>query len=308
MRYATIETIYKAALKNKNIYFITGDLGHYGEKEFRENIPGQYINAGVTEQNIIGVAAGLALTGMKVFVYSITPFITMRCFEQVKDDLCYQNLDVTLIGIGGGFAYGVYGNTHCSIEDIAVMRVLPKMKIVVPANPYEAAKLTEQVIKIKGPTYIRIGRGKEPMPDKTYPLTIGKAHLVKKGHTITIFTYGTVLIEVEIATQELEKQHISCEIINIHTVKPLDTKLITDRIKKRKAIFTVEEASIIGGLGSAVAEIISEGNNKKIVFKRMGVNDVYLKEIGSQAYLRERHGISAKKIYQTILKSLNKKV
>lgn len=304
MRFAVVQTIYQEALKNKNIYFLTGDLGHVYEKEFKSIIPHQYLNMGLSEQNMIGVAAGLALSGMKVFVYSITPFVTMRCFEQVKNDLCYQNLDVTLIGIGGGLIYGPYGNTHCSIEDIAVMRVLPKMKIVCPANPLDAEILTKQLLNIKGPTYIRIGRGKEPMPEKKFPIKFGLGFVLKSGKDITIVSTGTILTEAEKAAQILEEKGISVEIIHMHTVKPLDTTLIKDRIIKRKAIFTVEEHSIIGGLGDAVAELISEERKRKPIFKRFGVNDVYLSEIGSQAYLRSRHGISGQKIASKILELL----
>lgn len=304
MRYAVIKTIYDAALKNKNIYFLTGDLGHVYEKEFKTIIPQQYLNMGLSEQNMIGVAAGLALSGKKVFAYSIVPFITMRCYEQIKDDLCYQDLDVTLIGIGGGLIYGPYGNTHCSIEDIAVMRVLPNMKIVCPANPQDAQSLTQQLLKKKGPTYIRIGRGKEPMPQKEFTVKFNKGFIVKKGKDITIFSTGTILTEAEKAAQILEEKGISVEIVHMHTVKPLDNNLIKDRIIKRKAIFTIEEHSIIGGLGDAVAELISEGRKEKPIFKRFGVNDIYLSEIGSQEYLRDRHGISGKKIAGKILELL----
>ncbi len=304
MRFAVVQTIYQAALKNKNIYFLTGDLGSACENEFKTNIPKQYLNMGLSEQNMIGVAAGLALSGMKVFAYSITPFVTMRCFEQVKNDLCYQNLDVTLIGIGGGLIYGPYGNTHCSIEDIAVMRVLPNMKIVCPANPVDAQELTKQVIKLRGPTYIRIGRGKEPVPEKEFKVDFGKGLVVKKGDDITIFSTGTVLTEAEKAARLLEEKGINTELIHLHTVKPIDKKIILDRMNKRKAIFTLEDHSIIGGLGGAVAELISEERKKRPIFKRFGVNDVYLKEIGSQAYLRDRHGISGNKIARKILELL----
>lgn len=301
MRFTIVKTIYEEALINKNIYFLTGDLGHFGEKEFAEKIPQQYQNIGIAEQNMIGIAAGLALTGKKVFAYSITPFITMRCYEQIKNDLCYQNLDVTLIGVGGGLVYGPYANTHCSIEDIAVMRVLPNMKIVCPANPLETEQIIEQLIKINGPTYIRIGRGKEPMPPKNYSVIFGKGQIIKKGTDITIFTTGTILDEAQKVAEMLIKDNVSAEIINIHTIKPIDKKLILKKIRSRKAIFTIEEANIIGGLGSAIAEILSESTVNNVVFKRFGINDIYLKEIGDQNYLRNKHNISAEKIYPVIM-------
>lgn len=301
MRFTIVKAIFEEALKNKNIYFLTGDLGHFGEKEFVKKIPRQYQNIGIAEQNMIGIAAGLALTGKKVFVYSITPFITMRCYEQIKNDLCYQNLDVTLIGVGGGLIYGPYANTHCSIEDIAVMRVLPNMKVVCPANPLETEQIITQLIKTKGPTYIRIGRGKELIPEKEYSVTFGKGLIVKKGSDITIFTTGTILDEAQKVAKMLIKENVSAEIINIHTIKPIDKKLILKKIRSRKAIFTIEEASIIGGLGSAIAEILSESTVNNVIFKRFGINDIYLKEIGDQNYLRNMHNISAEKIYPIIM-------
>ena len=306
MRFAVVNTIYEAALKNKDIMFLTGDLSHVREKEFKINIPDQYINVGIAEQNMIGIAAGLALSGKKVFVYSIVPFVTMRCFEQVKADVCYQNLDVNLIGVGGGFSYGQYGNTHCSIEDVAVMRALPNMKIVCPANPMEAELLTEQVLKLKGPTYIRIGRGKEPMPAKKYNVYFNKGHYIYKGGKVAVFSYGPILTEAEKAVHTLREKNIETELINMLTLKPIDSKLIIETIKRCKAIFTIEEHSIIGGLGSAIAEIISETNHGPLIFKRFGVNDVYLKEIGTQEYLREKHGISAEKLVSSILRLLRK--
>jgi transketolase len=306
MRFTSVKLIYEAALKDKNIYFLTADLGHFGESEFASNIPKQYINVGIAEQNMIGIAAGLALRGKKVFVYSITPFVTLRCLEQIKNDICYQNLDVTIIGVGGGLVYGPYGNTHCSIEDIAVLRVLPNMKIVCPANPQDTQVLMSQLLKRKGPTYIRIGRGKEPMPQVKFNVKFGKGYILKPGKDITLFSTGTILTEVEKAALIIEKERkgLSVEIIHLHTVKPLDNKLVIERISKRKAIFTIEEHNIIGGLGGAIAELICEYSSKKIIFKRIGIHDIYLEEIGSQEYLRNRHGISAKKIANQILKLL----
>lgn len=304
MRFTVIQTIYQHALKDKNTYFITGDLGHACEEEFKTNIPKQYLNLGIAEQNIIGTAAGLALSGMKVFVYSIVPFITMRCYEQIKADICYQNLDVTIIGIGGGLIYGQYGNTHCSIEDIAVMRVLPNMKIVSPANPHDAEQLTEQVIKQRGPTYIRIGRGKEPLPEKEYQVTFGKGYKAKEGNDVAIICTGTILDEVDKASRLLEIEKISTEVVHMHTVKPIDTKLVLSLIQSKKVIITVEEHNIIGGLGSAISDIISENPRNSIIFKRLGIKDTYLKEIGSQQYLRKRHGIAAEEIANSIKKML----
>lgn len=304
MRFTVVKNIYEAALKNKSIFFLTGDLGHACEEEFKKNIPDQYQNCGIAEQNMMGIAAGLGLSGMKVFVYSISPFVTMRCFEQVKNDVCYQNVDVNIIGVGGGFSYGPYGNTHCSIEDIAVMRVLPNMKIVCPANPLETEQITKQILSMRGPIYLRIGKGKEPMPQKKYSVTFGKGYTVKKGKHGVIITTGTILTECERTIELLAKRGLNFALINMHTIKPIDKELVVNTADEFDTIFTVEEHSIIGGLGSAIAEIISETTRKKVRFQRFGVRDRYLHEIGSQEFLRDKHGISAQKIAASIIRSL----
>jgi transketolase len=296
MRYVTVETICEAALKDPNIYFISGDLGHAKTKEFHEQLNEQYFNAGMAEQNIVGVAAGLALTGKKVFVYSIVPFITLRCLEQIKDDVCYHNIDVTVVGIGGGFAYGNAGATHYSIEDVAVLRALPNMKIVCPATPYEAKTLTEEIIRLGGPAYIRLGRGKEDNLEKEYPVKFGKAVVVHPGGDVAIFASGPILSEAIRAAKILEKEGISAEVINMHTIKPLNADVVRDRAKKRKMLCTLEEHNVIGGLGGAVAEIVSETQDPRAQLHRFGVPDKWPERLGSQQYLRKQMGISGEAI------------
>lgn len=302
MRFEVVKNIYEAALRDKKIHFITGDLGHIHAEDFEKNIPGQYLNGGLAEQNIIAVAAGLALSGMKVFVYSIVPFITLRCFEQIKVDVCYQNVDVTIVGVGDGFSFGPYGGTHHSIEDIAIMRALPNMKIICPGTPYEAGILTREAIRLGGPTYIRISRGKELNLEREYPLQFGKAAVIRPGEDATILVSGPIIFEALRAADILDKEGVDLEVVNMHTVKPIDEELVRDRAIKRKAVFTLEEHSIIGGLGGAVAEVISEVDDKKAVFKRFGVNDAWPKVVGSQKYLRDKFGISADKIAGEIIK------
>ncbi len=305
MRFAVVETIYEAALLDKNIYFITGDLNHAKVDEFKKNIPDQYINAGMAEQNLIGVAAGLALSGMKVFVYSIVPFITLRCFEQIKVDVCYHNVDVTIIGVGAGFAYSTMGATHYGIEDVAAFRALPHMQIVSPANPLEGRLLTRAVIERSGPAYIRIGKGGESAPEKEYTLEFGKGLIMKPGDDVTIFSTGTIVEEALKAAALLDGQGLSTEVINLHTIKPLDAELIANRVRSRKAIFSLEEHNLLGGLGSAVAEVISE-QNRAVVFKRFGVSDQWPKVVGSQRYLRNIFGLTGEQVADTIKNTIQK--
>lgn len=302
MRFSVVETIYEAALKDPKICFIQGDLGHAKTEEFRKNLPDRYYNGGMAEQNIIGMAAGLALSGMKVFVYSIVPFITLRCFEQIKVDVCSHNADVTIIGVGGGIAaYSTSGATHVSIEEVAAFRALPNMKIICPANPSETVVLTKEVIKEGGPAYLRIGRGKEVDYPVLYKPQIGKAGILKTGSDISIVTSGTIAIEALEASALLEKNGISAEVINMHTIKPLDAEIIRDRIKKMKAIFTLEEHNIIGGLGGAVAEVIAEEGDG-IKFHRFGINDAWPEVVGDSSYLRDYVGLSGKKVAESIIK------
>ncbi len=301
MRFQVIETIYQHALSNPRIFFLTGDLGHAHREDFRKNLPHQYINVGIAEQNMIGIAAGLALSGNKVFVYSITPFITMRCYEQIKVDVCYQNVDVTVIGVGAGYAYSTCGCTHHAIEDIAIMRALPNMHIYSPSNPFEARVITEYLFTQSHPAYLRIGKGGEPAPVEEYPLEMNKGLVMKPGNDLTIFSTGIMVNEALVASELLAKNGLSAEVINIHTIKPLDEDLIVNRACTRDAIFVLEEHNIMGGLGEAIARIICErAPVRKIIFKCFGVPDQYNQRSGSQHYMRSCYGLHAENIAQEI--------
>ncbi len=302
MRNAVINAIHVAAQKNKDIVFITGDLGYSVIEKFQAELPDQFINTGIAEQNMIGVAAGLALAGKKVFVYSIVPFVTMRCFEQIRVDICYQNLDVTLIGVGGGFAYGTLGTTHFGLEDLTLMRSLPNMKIIAPADPLEATSLFAQLLMVKGPWYIRLNRGGEKnITEHVLKPQIGIGSVLKTGSLVTIFSIGAITEVALEAADLLKKDGIDTEVIHLHTLKPLDVNIIKDRISKRKAIVTIEEHTINGGLGSAVSEVVAE-NSVSVLFCRLGVNDEYLPFIGKQDFLRMKVGLSADLVAEKIKK------
>ncbi len=309
MRFETIKTIYEHALSNPKIFFLTGDLGHAHLEDFRKNLPNQYINVGIAEQNMIGIAAGLALSGNKVFVYSIAPFITMRCYEQIKVDVCYQNIDVTVIGVGAGYAYSTCGGTHHAIEDIAVMRALPNMRVYSPSNSLEARLITEYLLGQSHPAYLRIGKGGEPPAEKEYRIEIGRGTVIKPGTDITIFSTGTILLEALGASNILEKRGINAEVINIHTIKPLDEELVIDRAKNRNAIFVLEEHNIMGGLGENIARIICElRQERKIIFKCFGVPDQYSPVAGSQKFMQKLFGLNAESVADNIIKLLAPRV
>ncbi len=306
MRTAAITAIYEAAKKDPRIYFLSGDFGKAYLDMFVETIPAQCINMGMAEQNMIGVAAGLALSGMKVFVYSIVPFVTLRCLEQIKLDVTYHNLDVTIIGVGAGLVYGTCGPTHYAIEELGALRSLPNMKIVVPATPYEARLLTEEIIRVGGPAYLRLNKVKEPNLEGEYKLQVGKAHVAFQTYMgfrpVTLITTGAILPVVIETAKLLEQRGHWVEVLNMHTVKPIDREAIMDRINDgRSGIFTIEEHSVIGGLGSAVAEIAAESYWPSVAFKRFGIPDVYPEVVGTQQFLREHFGLSPENLAKNIV-------
>lgn len=307
MRTEVVEKIYNLMKRDKNIYFLTGDLGFSVLEKIEAEFPQRFINIGVAEQNMMGTAAGLALSGKKVFVYSIIPFATMRCFEQIRDDICYNNANVTIIGVGSGLSYGILGSTHFALEDMAILRCLPNMTIICPADGIEATLAIDAIYSFSKPCYLRIGKKEEPkVYQKPYQFVLGKGVVLSEGNDISIFSTGTILKNVLDAADLLkDKYHVSSSVVNIHTIKPIDTKLVVQESKNKKAIFTVEEHGQIGGLGSTVAEIIS-GYDTMPPLTRIGTPDRFIKDIGSQEYLRERLSLSAKGIAETINRKLNK--
>jgi len=294
-------------MKNdERIYFLTGDLGFHVLEKIEKDFSKRFINVGIAEQNMIGIAAGLALSGKKVYVYSIIPFVTMRCFEQIRDDLCYHDLDVTIIGVGSGLSYGILSGTHFALEDIAILRSLPNMTIFSPADEIEASQGIRAFNNYAHPIYMRIGKSIEPQIYKdSYEFRIGKSVVLKKGKDIVIFTTGSISHEVLKSAHLLKIQNnIDVMVINIHTIKPLEIKRIKEFIKDKKIIVSVEEHGLIGGLGSIILEIFSDNYiNRNIL--RIGTKDHFIKEIGTQAYLRKILHLDANGIYDQIINYLH---
>ncbi len=307
MRNAVIDAIHEEMKINKNIYFITGDLGYTVLEKIEADFPDRFINAGIAEQNIIGMASGLALSGKKVFVYSIIPFITMRCLEQIRNDICFHNLDVTILGSGAGLSYGILSNSHFALEDIAVLRSLPNINIFSPADEVEALLVIRNLLRKKTPAYFRIGKKQEPVIfTKPYDFKYGKGIIIKKGKDLVIFTTGPIAQEVIDATSRLVKEKkLSVEIVNVHTIKPIDKDLIIKESRNKKLVVTVEEHGKTGGLGSAVAEVLCESSVKTKLL-RIGTGDTLLKKVGSQNYLRKVFGLDSSSIYKIIAKHYGK--
>ena len=299
MRTAFVKSLEELAAKN-TFFLVNGDLGFSVLENLKENHPDKYLNVGVAEANMIGVSSGLALSGKTVFVYSIVPFATMRCFEQIRDDICYQNLDVKIVGVGGGLTYGQLGPTHHSIEDIAIMRSLPNMTVVCPGDPVEAGLATKSIFHHKGPVYLRIGKRGEPVIHKEdINFEIGKAITVNDGDDVTIISTGNMLKTSLMTCKILQGYGLSTRLLSMHTVKPIDTEAVLKASRETGTIFTIEEHSIIGGLGSAVSEIVSESDTKT-VFRRIGIPDSFASVVGSHEYLRYIYSLTPEKISEKI--------
>ncbi len=305
MRTAFIKTLTKEAGKNPNIFLLTADLGFMLFEDFAKKFPKRFLNMGVSEANMIGAASGLALCGKIVVVYSIANFTTLRVLEQIRNDLCYQNANVKIVGVGSGFVYGYDGFTHYNLEDIAAIRSLPNITIVSPADPIEVELATKKILYRQGPIYLRLGKTGEPKIHKKKPrFSIGKGITIREGKKAVILATGSIVHQAIIASSLLEKKRIKVGVIDIHTIKPLDSQLIIKTAQTTTHLFTLEEHSIVGGLGSAVAEVLSEAKIKNLQFKRLGVPDKTHHFIGSREYLCQHFSLSPEKIVKTILKSL----
>lgn len=292
MRTTFINTLIEQAKIDDRIFIITPDLGFSVFEEFARMFPDRFLNVGIAEQNAVGVAAGLALSGKIVYVYSIIPFVTMRCFEQIRVDLAYMNTNVRLVGAGAGFTYGPAGATHHAIEDIAIMRSLPNMTVLCPGDPIELKCLLKESFHHQGPIYFRLGRnGESVIHSEQSTIKIGDMIEVISGKDIALLATSNMLEEGKIWTEKLQQQGVSPLLISVPTIKPIDVNAIKRIIDKNIPIRTIEEHNIIGGLGSTVAEVIAE-YGKPVDFKRIGVPDQYSHYVGGHTFIREKFGLT----------------
>ncbi|MBC8499152.1 MAG: hypothetical protein H8D39_01295, partial [Candidatus Atribacteria bacterium] len=267
MRDSFVKTIYEVGKENNKVFLLVGDIGDYLLRDFRRDFPERFLNLGIAEANMMGVAAGLAMSGKIPFIYTITPFATARCYDQIRVDVCYQNSNVKIIGVGSGISYSIAGSTHHSLEDIAIMRALPNMIVISPADPLETQEAIRAVVKHKGPVYVRLTLATEPLNyEKVNQYEIGKARLMRDGSDVGIIAAGELVGQALKAASQLESEGVSCRVINMHTIKPIDKEAIKKAVEENKAIITIEEHSIIGGLGSGVAEVIAEEKGSKVLF------------------------------------------
>ena len=292
------------AKKNRNFLVLTCDVStSAGLDRFRKLLPDQYIDLGISEQNLIGVASGLSSESFDVMTTTFAPFQTMRCCEQIKVNLGYMSHKVCMVGLASGLALGTLGFTHCCIEDIGVLRSIPGITIISPADSLETIKALEAALKYNGPTYIRLtGTSNNPIVyDMDYDFKIGKSIKLKSGDDVTIFSCGSSVFQALKASELLKEKKISCSVINMHTIKPLDTEAVIQACKSQ-LIVSLEEHNVIGGLGSAISEFKSTlKKSPKQLF--LGIQDVYGKG-GTYNFLLKKHGLSADKIVESVLKNL----
>ena len=306
MRDTFVRTLIELAKADPNIELITGDLGFGVLKPFWEQCPDQFTNAGIAEQNMTTLAAGMALEGKTVFTYSIGNFPTLRCLEQIRNDCAFHNANVKIVCIGGGFVYGSLGMSHQATEDLAILRALPDVVVMAPADLVEAEEATKAIAAYPGTCYLRLGRGGEKrIHEKIEKFQIGKAIKVRGGKRVAIFSTGAIFDEVRDAYEMLIAKGYDPAVYTFPTVKPLDKEVVEACSRNFNLIVTCEEHNIMGGFGGAVAEVMAEMKHKKAYLLRIGLNDEYSVRVGNQKYLREQYGLSAAKIAARIEEALH---
>ncbi len=295
MRKTVLTEVFQLAKQDGRVLFIGSDLGSGTLQEFRDQIPERFFMEAISEANVIGMAAGFALDGKIPYVNTIATFLTRRCFEQVAIDVGLHNARVRMIGNGGGVVYGPLGPTHIATDDIGILRSVPNMTIVAPADASEMRRLVPLTLEYPGPIYIRLGRGGDPLvTDAAQQFEIGKAYRMREGSDALVVSTGTMLKTALDAATRLAEQSIGTSVLHMPTVKPLDSDTLLQCAGPVRAIVSLEEHSMIGGLGSAVAEVIAEaGFNPAKRFRRIGFPDAFTDKYGSQAELLACHGITA---------------
>ncbi len=301
MRNAFAQEIENQAGLNDKVVLLSGDIGNRLFNPYKERFSNRFFNCGVAEANMTSMAAGMAMSGLKPVTYTITPFNTSRCYEQIKLDICYQNLPVVVVGVGGGLSYAGLGATHHSFEDIAIMRVLPNMHIMCPADAVEVKLCLKEALSINKPVYIRLGKKNEPVIHKTVPeFKIGKGIVIKEGKEVCILSCGNILPVVCEAADKLGQKGLGTRVVNFHTVKPLDTELLAEIFADYDIVATVEEHSLIGGFGSAVAEWAVDHFYTKNKLLRFGIGDSFTQKSGNQENARKMNGLTSDDIVSGI--------
>lgn len=306
MRNAFAAAITECAAADPRVVLLSGDIGNRLFDPFRARFPDRFFNCGVAEANMTGMAAGMAMCGLRPFTYTITPFATTRALEQIRVDVCYQNVPVVIVGTGSGLSYASLGPTHHSCEDVALLRALPNMTVLCPADAAEVRGAVGAVLQRPGPAYLRLGKKGEPAVHRSDPpFVVGKGIVLREGRSVCLLGMGNLVATAWEAATLLEAGGIPATVVSMHTVKPLDEDLLADAFGRFPVVAVVEEHSLLGGLGGAVAEWLAAQDprppGRLLAF---GTPDAFLDEPGTQHDARERFGLTASGIAEWIRRSL----
>jgi transketolase len=310
VRNAFADEMTRLGKQDPRVVLLSGDIGNKLFDKFKEHAGARFLNCGVAEGNMMSVASGMALSGLRPFVYTITPFTTTRCFEQIRVGACYHHAPVTIVGTGSGLSYAELGPTHHSLEDLAILRTLPGMTVFAPCDEIELRLGLRAALEQDGPVYMRIGKKGEPIVHKTPPVfAFGKAITVRPGTEVCLIAAGTIMAEVLAAADALARAGISARVESFHTIKPLDTAKLAEVFKGCALVAVVEEHGRLGGLGGAIAEWRAAQDAQDGALARMlafGTPDEFMHEVGTQEYARRKFGLTAENITSQVLGSLRR--
>lgn len=299
MRTAYLDTLYDLAGKDKRVYALISDNGAIVYDKYRKDLSSQYLNLGISEANMLGMAAGMASCGKIPFAYTIGAFLAYRAYEFIRNDICLQKQNVKIVGTGAGEVYSALGPTHHSTEDLGGLRSLPDLTIICPASPLEVKKATVAAYHYEGPVYLRLGTNRElEIYGEDYSFEIGKGVTVKEGKDVALIGTGSIMRDVLDVAERLRGEGIQARVVNIHTIKPIDRKIILQAAEETGKVITIEDHNVIGGLGSAVAEVLAE-SGKGVLFKRLGLHG-FSKGYGTYAQVKGHNGIGTEQIYDEI--------
>lgn len=300
MRDAFVKVLTEEAATNTDIMLLVGDLGFGVVAAFGDTYPRQFLNCGVAEQSMVGIAAGMAASGRRPFVYSISNFPTLRPLEQIRNDVCYHGLGVTLVSVGAGLAYGSLGYTHHAVEDMSVLRSLPGMRVFSPADAWECRAAVREILANPSPAYLRLGKNKEPlMHDAEVDLSAGAPLLIRPGSDVTVLVAGPIITQALAVAEQLEQQGISMRVLTCPVIKPLNAAAIKEAASGTCGIVTLEEHTVLGGFGSAVLEGFAL-NGWRTPIMPLGLDDAATHIVGDQEWLRERAGLPTDHVRSTI--------
>lgn len=294
MRNAFAKQITELAQRDERVVLLSGDIGNRLFDDLKAKSPDRFFNCGVAEANMVGMAAGMAMSGLRPVCYTITPFITYRCMEQIRVDVCYHHVPVVIVGTGAGLSYASLGATHHSCEEMGMLRLLPGLAVIAPADAMEVRGALKAALNHPHPVYIRIGKKGEPVIHQTEPdFQIGKAISIREGKIVCLLSTGT-LLPIALETADLlAAQNVSAKVVSFHTIKPLDEATLASAFADFKLVVTIEEHSILGGLGGSVAEWLANHSPAKARLLRCGTADEFLHETAEQEEAREHFGLTA---------------